>query len=83
MLEMCAFGITKSKLPNESLCPTYFGRFVFLRHCCGVPRAEATSMTVSHKLNAGIPSSCRQTSKEKISATVLLCETAGRFLRDL
>ena len=39
-----------------------------------------TSVTVSHKLSAGIPSNLRPTSHEIISASVLLCDTPVCFL---
>ena len=41
----------------------------------------STSVTMSHKLRAGIPSNLGPASHELISASVLLCETAVCFLQ--
>ena len=57
--------------------------FIFDLLCMGLFSAQSfdASITVSHKLSAGIPSNLRPASNEIISASVLLCETAVCLLR--
>ena len=84
MLEMCAFVVTKSKLPNKSECPICCLGLRCFFHCCGSSRADGSnkSITVSLKINAGIPSFRRLAPQEMISASVLLCETVVCLLHD-
>ena len=85
MLEMSASGVANSTSPKKKpLCQTCFLVLRCFGHCCGSPRAigSDTSLTVSHKLNAEIPSICRPSSNEIISSSVLLCETAVCFFHD-
>ena len=84
MQEMCAFGVTRSKLPNKQVCPTCFLDLRWPGHCCGSARTNGsnTSMTVSHKLSTAIPSTRRPAFIENISASVLLCETDVSYLHD-
>ena len=76
MLEVCAFDVAKSKSPQKKVV-------LCLGHCCGPPaHGSNTSMLVSQRLNAGIPSIRRPASDEIISASALPCETAVCFLHD-
>ena len=60
------------------------GFFFFDLLCMRLPPAEGsnTSITVSHKLSAGIPSYLRPAPNETISDSVLLRETFVCFLQD-
>ena len=57
--------------------------FFFDLLCTGLLPAEYSnkSITVSHKLSAGVSSNLRPASSEITSASVLLCETAVCFLQ--
>ena len=85
MPEVSAFGVAKSTSPKNlgvKLVSWFCVALAVAADLLELFIGSDTSLTVSHELNAEIPSIRRPSSNKLISSSVLPCETAVSFFHD-